>query len=137
MKNRTILLLFAIFIIVYGCEFLDEKIVDVSGKVTEDGSAVSGAIVLLVESADVSDGLNLANGSITDNAGNYIILNVDPGRYYVLAVDDQNNNGQFDSGTDQLGFYGVNPTNQDLLPDRITVEEDDLEDIDIVDLYTL
>lgn len=118
-------------------ESVDKKILDVSGKVSENDVAVRGAIVLLVESATVSDGLNLANGSITDNAGNYIILDVDPGDYYVLAIDDQNDNGQFDAGTDQVGFYGVNPATLDVTPEKISVDKDDLEDIDIVDLYSL
>lgn len=133
-------LMMSVLVIFVSCNLLDsvdKKIVDVSGKVSEDGVAVRNAIVLLVESANVSDGLSLANGSITDNAGNYIILDVDPGDYFVLAIDDQNDNGQFDSGTDQIGFYGVNPATQDVIPDEITVDKDDLEDIDIVDLYSL
>lgn len=134
------LIIFAVLFAYSSCNLLDsvdKKILDVSGKVSENGAAVGGAIVLLVESTDISEGLSLANGSITDNAGNYIILDVDPGDYYVLAIDDQNDNAQFDSGTDKIGFHGVNPATQDLTPDRITVAKDDLEDIDIVDLYTL
>jgi hypothetical protein len=118
-------------------EQAEKEIVDISGKVSDEEQAVEGAIVLLMESTNVADGLNLANGSITDNRGNYIILNVDPGSYYILAVKDQNNNLEFDADTDQLGFYGVNPGASDLTPDKIKVSEDDLENIDITDLYSL
>jgi hypothetical protein len=118
-------------------EQAEKEIVDISGKVSDEGQPVEGAIILLMESTNVADGLNLANGSITDNRGNYIILNVDPGSYYILAVKDQNNNLEFDADTDQLGFYGVNPGASDLTPDKIKVSEDDLENIDITDLYSL
>ena len=118
-------------------EQAEKEIVDISGKVSDEEQAVEGAIVLLMESTNVADGLNLANGSITDNRGNYIILNVDPGSYYILAVKDQNNNLEFDADTDQLGFYGVDPGASDLTPDKIKVSEDDLENIDITDLYSL
>ena len=134
------LIIFAVLFAYSSCNLLDsvdKKILDVSGKVSENGAAVRGAIVLLVESTDISQGLSLVNGSLTDNAGNYIILDVDPGDYYVLAIDDQNDNAQFDSGTDQLGFHGVNPATEDFTPNKITIDKDDLEDIDIVDLYTL
>ena len=118
-------------------EQAEKEIVDISGKVSDEEQAVEGAIVLLMESTNVADGLNLANGSITDNRGNYIILNVDPGSYYILAVKDQNNNLEFDADTDQLGFYGVDPGASDLTPDKIKVAKEDLEDIDITDLYSL
>jgi hypothetical protein len=141
MKQSNIsVILVALLIVVTSCNLLDtadEQIIDISGKVTEDGTVVKGAIALLVKSTTVADGLSLANGSITDNVGNYMILNVEPDNYYVLAIDDQNDNAQFDSGTDKLGFYGVDPSNQDILPDKIKVDDEDLEDIDIVDLYTL
>lgn len=138
MKNLHIFLSMVI-LIVFSCDLLEEldkEIIDISGKITDEGNAVTGAIVLLVESMDISDGLNLANGSISDNAGNYMILDVDPGDYYVLAIEDKNNNQQFDSNADQLGFYGVDPDNSDFLPDMISVDDEDLEKINIVDLYS-
>ena len=118
-------------------EELDEAIVDVSGRVSHDGNAVSGVIVLLVEDPENVDGITLANGSITDNSGRYIILAVDPGDYYVLGVDDRNDNLKYDPDSDRLGFHGVNPTAMDLIPDQITVGDQDLEDIDITSLYSL
>ncbi|MBN2601076.1 MAG: carboxypeptidase regulatory-like domain-containing protein [Candidatus Marinimicrobia bacterium] len=124
-------------LLVFSCDLLDEKIIDISGKITDEGYAVSGAIILLVESTDISDGLNLSNGSISLANGKYTILNVDPGDYYVLAIDDKNSNQQFDADTDQLGFYGINPDDQDFLPNKISVADKDLENINIVDLYSL
>jgi len=137
-KILTFLLL--VILVSVSCDLVEQaekEIVDISGKVSDDGRAVEGAIVLLMESANVADGLNLSNGSITDNRGNYIILNVDPGSYYILAIKDQNNNLEFDADSDQLGFYGVNPGDSDLIPDKIKVAKEDLEDIDITDLYSL
>jgi hypothetical protein len=131
--QKIFVFLLVVILVPVGCDL----IVEISGKVSDEGQPVEGAIVLLMESTNVADGLNLANGSITDNRGNYIILNVDPGSYYILAVKDQNNNLEFDADTDQLGFYGVNPGASDLTPDKIKVSEDDLENIDITDLYSL
>jgi hypothetical protein len=53
-----------------------------------------------------------------------------------VAIDDDNNNLEFDADTDRLGFYGVNLNTNDLEPVKISVDEDDLEDIDITDLYS-
>jgi hypothetical protein len=138
--QKIITFLVLLILVSVSCDLVEQaeqEIVDISGKVSDEEQAVEGAIVLLMESTNVADGLNLANGSITDNRGNYIILNVDPGSYYILAVKDQNNNLEFDADTDQLGFYGVNPGASDLTPDKIKVSEDDLENIDITDLYSL
>lgn len=115
---------------------LDDVIIDISGHVSHDGSSVAGALVLLVEETGVSEGLSLANGSITDNSGRYTILNVDAGEYYVLAVDDSDGNLQLDAETDRIGFHGVNPSGLDLEPDQITITDEDLEDIDIISLYS-
>ena len=112
---------------------LDEAIIDISGKVTDNGQAVEGALVLLIESVDVNEGLSLANGSITDGSGNYIIINADAGNYYVLAVEDHNGNMEFDAESDRVGFYIHNTIG----PTQITVSDQDLEDIDIVNLYSL
>lgn len=118
-------------------EKLDEAIITVSGNVSDDGEPLSGALVMLVVSPDSSDGISLANGSITGSTGNYTILNVDPGTYYVMAVDDANDNFEFDVATDNLGFFGIDPAGNDLIPDTIVVTDDDLENIDIEYLYSL
>ena len=76
-----------------GCDLgveLDEAFIDISGTVTDNGEAVSNALVLLVTSASISDGLSLSNGSITGNNGNYTIINVENGEYYIVAIEDNN-----------------------------------------------
>lgn len=138
MKRKRYLVIWILS--VFSCDLqeqLEEAIIEVSGKVTDDGEAVKGALVLLVESKDVSEGLSLVNGSVTGSKGRYLILDVDPGKYYVLAVDDTNGNMEFDADTDRLGFYGVDPDANDFEPNRITVQDEDVENINIVDLYSL
>ena len=118
-------------------EKVDEAIITVSGNVSNGAQSVSGALVMLVDSPDSSDGLSLANGSITSSTGNYTILNVDPGNYYVMAVDDANDNLKFDIATDKIGFFGIDPAGSDFTPDGIVVTDDDLENIDIEYLYSV
>jgi len=116
---------------------LDKAIIDISGEVSHDGNVVAGVLVLLVEGTSIADGFNLSNGSISDNSGRYTILGVEAGEYYLLAVDDSNGNLEFDAATDRLGFHGVNPQDLDLEPDLITVADSDVENIDIISLYSL
>jgi uncharacterized protein (DUF2141 family) len=116
---------------------LDKAIIDISGEVSHDGNVVAGVLVLLVEGTTIADGFNLSNGSITDNSGRYSILGVEAGEYYLLAVDDSNGNLEFDAATDRLGFHGVNPQELDLEPDLITVADSDVENIDVISLYSL
>ena len=73
-------------------ESIDVAFIEVSGKVTHNGNAVSSALVLLVEGTDITDGLELSNGSITGQNGNYNIYEVSEGENYVIAIDDNNNN---------------------------------------------
>ena len=116
---------------------IDDAFIEVSGKVTHNGSNVSGALVLLVEGAEISDGLELSNGSITGANGNYNIYEVAEGEYYVVAIEDNNGNFTFDADTDRLGFHGVDPGNLDLLPDMVTVTDEDVENINIIYLVSL
>ncbi len=118
-------------------EKVDEAIITVSGNVSNGAQSVSGALVMLVESPDSSDGINLANGSITGSSGDYTILNVDSGNYYVMAVDDANDNLKFDVTYDRLGFFGIDLAVDDIDPDAIVVTDDDWENIDIEYLYSL
>ena len=134
---RTIRVFLSIlFLLVFSCD-LEDLVITVSGKVTDEGEPVVGALVLLVESKDISEGLSLSNGMVTDNSGRYTIIDVENGKYYVVAIDDVNGNAQFDAETDQLGFYGIDPDNNDYEPDRITVSDEDVKNVDIVYLYSL
>ena len=92
---------------------------------------------MLVEGTEISDGLVLSNGSVTGNNGNYNIYEVAEGEYYVVAIEDNNGNLTFDEDTDRLGFHGVAPSNLDLLPDKVTVNDKDVENINIIYLVSL
>ena len=116
---------------------IDAAFIEVSGKVTHNGSNVSGALVLLIEGAEISDGLELSNGSITGQNGNYNIYEVSEGEYYIVAIEDNNGNLTFDADTDRLGFHGVDPSNLDLDPDMVTVTDEDVENINITYLVSL
>ena len=131
-----IILLFGVI----GCDLadeLDDAFIDISGTVTENGEAVSNALVLLVTSASISDGLSLSNGSITGNNGNYKIINVENGEYYIVAIEDNNSNLEFDIESDRIGFYGVDLEGLDIEPGKITVSNEDVEHIDITYLTSL
>ncbi len=124
--------LFLILFFGYGCDIeekvkegIDAAFIEVSGKVTHNGNNVSGALVLLVEGTEISDGLALSNGSISGENGNYNIFEVAEGDYYVVAIEDNNGNLTFDTGIDRFGFYGVDLSNLDLEPDKVTVTDED------------
>ena len=141
-KKYIILLLIILF--GYSCgiedkvkEEIDAAFIEISGKLTHEGSNISGALVLLVEGTEISDGLALSNGSITGNNGNYNIYEVEEGEYYVVAIEDNNGNLTFDEGTDRFGFHGVDPSNLDFLPDKVTVTDEDVENINIIYLVSL
>ena len=128
----------------YGCDIeekvkagIDAAFIEISGKVTHNGSNVGGALVLLVEGTEISDGLELSNGSISGENGNYNIFEVAEGEYYVVAIEDNNGNLTFDEDTDRFGFHGVDPSNLDLLPDKVTVTDEDVENINIIYLVSL
>ena len=91
----------------------------------------------MVASASISDGFGLSNGSITTDNGNYIIIDVDAGEYYIVAVEDSNGNLQFDIESDRLGFYRVNLDEFDIVPDIVTVSDEDIEDINITYLTSM
>ena len=98
---------------------------------------MSNALVLLATSASISDGLSLSNGGITGNNGNYNIINVENGEYYIVAIEDNNSNLEFDIESDRIGFYGVDLGGLDIEPDKITVSNEDVENIDITYLTSL
>ena len=136
-------LLIILLLSVFNCDYqkiaseIDNAFIEISGLVTENGEAVNGALVLLVASASISDGFGLSNGSITTDNGNYIIIDVDAGEYYIVAVEDSNGNLQFDIESDRLGFYGVNLDEFDIVPDIVTVSDEDIEDIHITYLTSM
>ena len=114
----------------YNCDLankLDDAFIDISGIVTNNDEPVINALVLLVASTDVSDGLSLSNGSITGSNGNYSIINVENGEYYIVAIEDNNSNLEFDIESDRIGFYGIDLIGLDIEPDKITVSNEDID----------
>jgi len=139
MKTITFLLII-LLLAVFSCDIdeeIDTAFIEVSGKVSENGETVNGALVLLVSNVSITEGFSLSNGSITDNNGNYRIINVEAGEYYVVAIEDNNGNLQFDTESDRLGFYGVDINELDIEPDKISVSNKDIEDINITYLSSL
>ena len=139
MKTITFLLII-LLLAVFSCDIdeeIDTAFIEVSGKVSENGETVNGALVLLVSNVSITEGFNLSNGSITDNNGNYRIINVEAGEYYVVAIEDNNGNLQFDTESDRLGFYGVDINELDIEPDKISVSNKDIENINITYLSSL
>ncbi|MCD6182356.1 MAG: DUF1416 domain-containing protein [Candidatus Cloacimonetes bacterium] len=140
MKRNLLLLAVLIVITISGCDDVVKAVTTtISGNVSHDGDAVSGAYVLLLEAGnEITPGLSLSNGMITNSNGNYTMVAVSAGDYYVAAIDDANNNIIFDLDTDRVGYYGDPDTLGFTIPRTIHVNKgDDLENIDITNLYQL
>ncbi|MEM7297116.1 MAG: carboxypeptidase-like regulatory domain-containing protein [Bacteroidota bacterium] len=112
-------------------EVIDELFIDISGNVSDDGQPVGGAVIILLDSPNLTDGVSLSNASISNADGSYVVINVQAGDYYVVAIDDMNDNFEYDMGTDRIGFHGVDPGQLDLAPDQVSVSMVDVEGIDI------
>ena len=125
---------------IYNCYLeneLDDAFIDISGTVTNNNEPVNNALVLLLTSKDISDGLSLSNGSITGNNGSYSIINVENGEYYIVAIEDNNSNLEFDIESDRIGFYGIDLIDLDIEPDKIIVSNEDIDQINITYLTSL
>ena len=81
----------------------------------------------MVTSASISNGLSLSNGSITGNNGDYNIINVKNGEYYIVAIEDNNSKLEFDIEFDRIGFHGVDLEGLNIEPDKITILNVDLQ----------
>jgi hypothetical protein len=68
-----------------------------------------------------------------------MMIEVSAGDYYVVAIEDANNNFFFDTDTDKIGYYGDPDTLTGLtIPQTLHVNKgDDIEDINITKLYKL
>jgi len=141
MKRIFYILAVLVVIAISGCDDVVKAVTTtISGNVSNDGEAVSGAYVLLLEAGDeVTQGISLSNGMITNSNGDYTMIEVSTGDYYVAVIDDANNNIVFDLDTDRVGYYGLADTLLGVtIPQTLHVSKgDDLEDIDITDLYQL
>ena len=147
-KNQIFLLLGLIFLFSCGIEEkvkgkideIDEAYITVSGNLSHNDSSITVGIIFLLEgsvSLDLEklslelDNLELVNGSISLFNGNYTIFNVTEGEYYVVAIEDNNANLEYDPNIDRVGLYGFNLYDFDPIPDIVTVTEEDVEDINI------
>ena len=54
---------------------------------------------------------------------------MDEGEDYVLAIEDNNGNLEYDAAIDRVGFHGLNLNNFDFIPNIVKVTDEDLEDI--------
>lgn len=133
-----ILVIAVSLILAISCEKAEEVIgITISGNVSNGGQPVSGAFVLLVNNiSDIISGSPLSNGMITLSNGNYTIIKVEDGTYYVCAVKDENGNNSYDFGTDPIGWYGhLDSLTHLTIPDSVIVSGNDVSDIDIDTLY--
>ena len=141
MKKRFFILAVLLVITISGCDDVVKTVTTtISGNVSNNGEAVSGAYVILLEVGDeVTQGISLSNGMITNSNGDYTMIEVSAGDYYVAAIEDNNGNIVFDLDTDRVGYYGVADTLLGVtIPQTLYISKgDDLEDIDITDLYQL
>lgn len=141
MKKRLFIFALILSIMVINCkDVVKELTTTISGKVTSEGEPVSGAFVILLESGNLaSSGIPLKNGMITNSRGNYMMIEVSAGDYYVVAIEDANSNFLFDTDTDKIGYYGDPDTLTGLtIPKTLHVnKDDDIEDINITKLYKL
>ena len=119
---------------------IDEAYINISGNLSHRDSSINIGIVFLLEgevSLDIDklsldlDDLRLANGTISLFNGDYTIFDVTEGEYYVVAIEDNNGNLDYDADIDRVGLHGFNLYNFDIIPDVVTIYDDDLEDIDI------
>ena len=139
-----------VFILLFSCDVeekvkgkideIDDAYINISGNLSHNDSSITVGIVFLLEgsvSLDLDklsldlENLELVNGSISLFNGNYTIFDVNPGEYYVVAIEDNNANLEYDPNVDRVGLYGFNLYKLDPVPNVVTVNDEDVEDINI------
>jgi len=119
---------------------IDDKYIEITGTLSHGDSLIDVGIVLLLEgtvSLDLNElklnleDLKLSNGTVSLYNGKYNIFNVDNGEYYVVAIEDNNKNLEYDPDIDRVGLYGFSLYDFDIIPDVVTVIDEDVEDINI------
>jgi uncharacterized protein (DUF2141 family) len=138
--NRPVFLLVAVLMLAFfalSCEKAQEVLgITISGNVSNAGQPMEGAFVLLVDKGEITQGFPIGNGSVTLGNGNYTIIRVEEGTYYICAVKDENGNQSYDFGTDPIGWYGHPDSITGLtIPDSVIVLDQDISGIDIDTLY--
>ena len=142
MRYLLLLCFLALLLMTIGCQEAAQALsTTISGNVQDDGEPVSGALVFVLEfGAEAEAGMSLESGSITGGEGNYTVIEVDPGEYYVCAIKDENGNLTYDRDTDPIGYYGTVDTLLSItIPAKVTIEEEgqDVIDIDIEDMFII
>ena len=144
-KKQIFLSLGLIFLLSCGVEEnvkgkIDDAYITISGNLSHNDSSITVGIIFLLEGRvslnleELSlelDNLELVNGSISLFNGNYTIFDVTEGEYYVVAIEDNNANLEYDPNIDRVGLYGFNLYNFDPIPNVVTVTDEDVEDINI------
>lgn len=125
---------------------IDDAYITISGNLSHNDSSINIGIIFLLEgsvSLDLEklslelENLELVNGSISLFDGNYTIFDVAAGEYYVVAIEDNNANLEYDPIIDRIGLYGLNLYNFDPIPDILTVTDKDVENINIEYFFLL
>jgi len=147
-KKQIFMLLWLIFFFSCGIEEkvkgkideIDDAYITISGNLSHGDSSITVGIIFLLEgrvSLNLEklslelDNLELVNGSISLFDGSYTIFDVTEGEYYVVAIEDNNANLEYDPNIDRVGLYGFNLYNFDLIPNVVTVTDEDVKDINI------
>tara|TARA_Y100001970_G_C14177139_1_gene827644 strand:+ start:1131 stop:1628 length:498 start_codon:yes stop_codon:yes gene_type:complete len=147
-KKNLYLILVSFFLISCGFEEkvkekfdeIDEEFLEISGTLSHNDSNISVGIVFLLEgkiSLDIDelnldlDDLELSNGSISLFDGKYTIFDVEEGEYYIVAIEDNNTNLEYDANIDRVGVYGFNLYDFDPIPNTVIVDSNDVENINI------
>ena len=144
MRIKILILLILSAILIIGCEEAAKALsTTISGYVRDDSEPIEGAIVFVLDFGDSpSDGMDLESGSITLGEGRYTVIEVEPGEYYVCAIEDVNGNLSYDQGTDQIGYYGTVVESLGIsisIPEKVTIQDDgeDVDSINIEEMYIL
>ena len=123
MKKVFAISVISLTLILVGCDLFKTNLgVKVSGKVSNNGIATSGAVTILLNSKDAINNISSLNvddltslTSIvkgvaqTNGAGDYSMPLVQEGTYVLAAIYDENDNSTLDS-LDEIGWYGTDST---------------------------
>ena len=131
MKKVFVIGVISLMLIFAGCGFFKTNLgVNVSGNVSNNGAATSGAITILLNSKDAIKDISSLNvddlASLTsivkgvaqtNGTGDYSIPLVQEGTYVLIAIYDENGNSALDS-LDEIGWYGTDST---IVRDSVTI----------------
>ncbi len=79
----------------------------ISGKITYTGTKTGSIYIRLFTSPDFSG--SPVKYIVMESQGDYSIFDIPPGVYYVVAMLDANENGEYDPSIDPFGIYIGNP----------------------------